>query len=66
MTRYSYTDEFIHCTAGRGRTGLFGVVLLMKLGFSLVHAATEMYEVGSYPETAAKEAFLETCADRHQ
>lgn len=50
---------FIHCTAGRGRTGMFGVAVLMQLGYSLVDAATEMYEVGSHPETSAQESFLE-------
>ena len=49
----------IHCTAGRGRTGMFGVAVLMSLGYSLVDAATEMYEVGSYPETSVQDELLE-------
>ena len=49
---------FIHCTAGRGRTGMFGVAVLMNFGYSLVDAATELYEVGSYPETDQQDAFL--------
>lgn len=50
---------FIQCTAGRGRTGMFGVAVLMNLGYSLVDAATEMYEVGSYPESSIQDEFLE-------
>ena len=50
---------FIHCTAGRGRTGMFGVAVLLKLGYSLIDAGTEMYEAGSYPETEVQEEFLE-------
>jgi hypothetical protein len=49
---------FIHCTAGRGRTGMFGVAVLITLGYSIVDAATQLYEVGSYPETDQQDAFL--------
>jgi protein tyrosine/serine phosphatase len=48
----------MHCTAGRGRTGMFGVAVLMTLGYSLVDATTELYQAGSYPETDQQDAFL--------
>jgi protein-tyrosine phosphatase len=51
---------FIHCTAGRGRTGMFGVAVLVALGYSIVDAATQLYQVGSYPETDQQDALLAT------
>lgn len=54
----------IHCTAGRGRTGTFATAVLMTKGYSLVDAATEIYEVGSYAETSEQESFLESAAER--
>jgi hypothetical protein len=50
---------FIHCGAGIGRTGMFAVAVLMKLGYRYEEALTEIKAVGSYPETPAQEAFLE-------
>lgn len=52
-------SAFIHCTAGRGRTGTFGVAVLLKMGYSLIDAGTEMYNAGSYAETTVQEEFLE-------
>lgn len=51
---------FVHCTAGRGRTGTFGVAVLMGLGYTYTDAAQELWAVGSYPEAAEQEAFLLT------
>ena len=50
---------FIHCTAGRGQTGMVGVADLLQVGYSLIDAATELYEAGSYPETEVQKEFLE-------
>jgi predicted protein tyrosine phosphatase len=50
---------FIHCGAGIGRTGMFAVAVLMKLGYSYDEAYAEIRAVGSYPETPAQDAFLE-------
>ncbi len=49
---------FVHCTAGRGRTGTFGVAVLMGLGYTYADAAGELWSVGSYPEADEQEAFL--------
>jgi hypothetical protein len=49
---------FVHCTAGRGRTGTFGVAVLMGLGYRYADAAGELWAVGSYPEAVAQEEFL--------
>jgi hypothetical protein len=49
---------FIHCTAGGGRTGTFGVAVLMSLGYRYVDAARELWSVGSYPEARGQERFL--------
>lgn len=49
---------FVHCTAGRGRTGTFGVAVLMNLGYEYADAAGELWAVGSYPEAEEQEAFL--------
>lgn len=51
---------FVHCTAGRGRTGTFGVAVLMELGYTYPEAAGELWSIGSYPEAAEQEAFLLT------
>lgn len=49
---------FVHCTAGRGRTGTFGVAVLISMGYTYADAAQELWTVGSYPEAAEQEAFL--------
>jgi protein-tyrosine phosphatase len=49
---------FIHCGAGIGRTGMFAVAVLMKLGYSYDEAYAEIRAVGSYPETPEQREFL--------
>ncbi len=49
---------FVHCTAGRGRTGTFGVAVLITIGYRYADAAGELWAVGSYPEAEAQEEFL--------
>lgn len=49
---------FIHCTAGRGRTGTFGAAVLMSLGYVYADAAGELWAAGSYPEAEEQENFL--------
>jgi len=49
---------FIHCGAGVGRTGMFAVAVLMKLGYGYDEAFDEIKAVGSYPETTAQRDFV--------
>lgn len=50
---------FIHCGAGIGRTGMFAVAVLMASGYGYDEALDEIKGVGSYPETALQQEFLE-------
>ncbi|MDA3950322.1 MAG: dual specificity protein phosphatase family protein [Spirochaeta sp.] len=49
---------FIHCGAGIGRTGMFAVAVLMKLGYSYDEAYAEIRAVRSYPETPEQREFV--------
>jgi protein-tyrosine phosphatase len=49
---------FVHCGAGIGRTGMFAVAVLMKLGYSYDDAYAEIRAVGSYPETPEQREFI--------
>jgi protein-tyrosine phosphatase len=49
---------FVHCGAGFGRTGMFAVAVLMKMGYSYDEALAEIKAVGSYPETPEQWEFL--------
>jgi protein-tyrosine phosphatase len=50
---------FVHCGAGFGRTGMFAVAVLMKLGYSYGEALAEIRAVGSYPETPEQREFIQ-------
>jgi len=54
---------FIHCGAGIGRTGMFAVAVLMKLGYPYEKAFQEIKAVKSYPETPEQREFLRTGGD---
>ncbi len=49
---------FVHCGAGFGRTGMFAVAVLMKLGYEYDEAIAEIKAVGSYPETPEQREFV--------
>jgi hypothetical protein len=49
---------FIHCGAGFGRTGMFAVAVLVKLGYSYDEALAEIRSVGSFPETQEQREFV--------
>lgn len=49
---------FVHCGAGFGRTGMFAVAVLMKMGYSHDDALAQIKAVGSYPETPAQREFV--------
>jgi len=54
---------FVHCGAGIGRTGMFAVAVLMKLGYPYEKAFQEIKAVRSYPETPEQREFLRTGRD---
>lgn len=49
---------FIHCSAGVGRTGMFAVAILLKMGYELEAALSEVRSVGSGPENDLQLQFL--------
>ncbi len=49
---------FVHCGAGRGRTGTMAVAILMAMGKSYDEAYQAINAAGSYPETPEQKAFL--------
>lgn len=58
---------FIHCAAGVGRTGMFAVAILLKMGYEFEAALSEVRSVGSSPENELQLRFLrERTGDRHE
>jgi protein-tyrosine phosphatase len=49
---------FVHCSAGRGRTGMFAVAVLCQMGCSLEEAYEEINKIESAPETPQQHRFL--------
>ena len=48
----------IHCGAGRGRSGMFAICVLLVLGASLEEASTAASQAKAGPETDQQEDFV--------
>ncbi len=53
----------VHCAAGIGRTGMFGVCVLLALGVTPAAARAALRKVGSAPENAAQDAVIQWAAE---
>ncbi len=49
---------FVHCGAGIGRTGTFGIAVLVQLGYAQKDAERAIRQTGSFPETEAQLRFV--------
>ena len=48
----------VHCGAGRGRSGMFAICVLLVLGASLEEASTAASQAKAGPETDQQEDFV--------
>jgi len=49
----------VHCGAGKGRTGMFAICVLMALGLAKEEAERKVKEAGSGPETPEQREFVD-------
>jgi protein-tyrosine phosphatase len=55
----SAENVLVHCGAGKGRTGMFAICVLVALGISLELAERNVRAADSGPETPEQHAFLQ-------
>ncbi len=56
---YDKETILIHCAGGKGRTGLFTICLLLKLGFKLDEATELVFDADASPDTPEQRKFIE-------
>jgi len=62
--RIALADDkiFVHCSAGKERTGMFAIAVLCQMDYSLADAYEEIQKIGSYPDTPEQDTFItENC-----